>query len=127
MATDFRPYYVHANWSAPAEGPYDRGEPTDIVELPPSWQRDDFPAMTYTWGDSQGYEDEAAIFQRWRDQFDWMHEHVDDGVFVLTLHPQTIGKAHRLPRLEQLLQDMRTRRDVEFAEMSEVATDFRSS
>ena len=129
MASDFEPHWLYGGGSAPEDGAYDRGEPTDIVELPVSWQRDDWPALTFTWArpHRMGYVSEDSLFQRYYDQFDWMHEHVDDGVFILTLHPQVIGQAHRLMRLEKLVQHMLTKEDVEFREMDEVATEFREN
>ncbi len=36
---------------------------------------------------------EQAFFEAWRAQFDWMHEHVDGGIFTLTMHPQITGVA----------------------------------
>jgi peptidoglycan/xylan/chitin deacetylase (PgdA/CDA1 family) len=129
MASDFKPHWVYGDWSAPEDGPYDRGEPTDIVELPVSWQRDDWPALTFTWArpHRMGYVSEDSLFQRYYDQFDWMHEHVDDGVFILTMHPQVIGQGHRLSRLEDLIQHMNQHEDVEFKEMHDVATEFREN
>jgi len=127
MASDFRPHYVYAGWSAPEDGPYERGEPTDIVELPVSWQRDDWPPLTFTWSrpHRMGYTPEDTIFQRWYDQFDWMYDNVDDGVFILTMHPQVIGQAHRISRLEEFIQHITTKPDVEFKEMNTVVDEFR--
>lgn len=129
MASDFQPHYVYGGWSAPEDGPYDRGEPTDIVELPASWQRDDFPPLTYTWSNPHrmGYQSEDSIFQRWYDQFDWMYENIDNGVFVLTMHPQVMGQAHRIMRLEALFQHMRTKPEVEFKKMTTVAKEFKQN
>ena len=127
MRSDFEPHYVRKNWSAPADGPYERGEPTDIVELPASWERDDFPAFTYTWSNPHrmGYHAEDMIFQKWYDQFDWMYENVDNGVFVLTLHPQVIGQAHRLTRLEEFYEYMLSKPGVEFKTMEATADAWR--
>ncbi|ELY38978.1 polysaccharide deacetylase family protein [Natronorubrum tibetense] len=129
MASDFEPHWLYGGWSAPEDGAYDRGEPTDIVELPVSWQRDDWPALTFTWArpHRMGYVSEDSLFQRYYDQFDWMHENVDDGVFILTLHPQVIGQAHRISRLEELIEHMNSKDDVEFEEMDAVATEFREN
>ncbi|MFC4360466.1 polysaccharide deacetylase [Halobium salinum] len=129
MASDFHPHWAYGGWSAPEDDAYDRGEPTDIVELPVSWQRDDWPAFTFTWArpHRMGYVSEDSIFQRWYDQFDWMYENVDGGTFILTMHPQVIGQAHRLMRLEALIQHMQTKPDVEFKLMDEVASDFREN
>jgi peptidoglycan/xylan/chitin deacetylase (PgdA/CDA1 family) len=127
MASDFSLHYAYDGWSAPPDGPYDRGEPTDIVECPVSWQRDDWPPLTFTWSrpHRMGYTSEDSVFQRWYDQFDWMHEHIDDGVFILTMHPQVIGQAHRISRLEELVQHMQAKDDVEFRLLDDVAMEFK--
>jgi peptidoglycan/xylan/chitin deacetylase (PgdA/CDA1 family) len=129
MASDFTPHYVYGGWEAPPDGPYVRGEPTDIVELPVSWQRDDWPPLTFTWArpHRMGYVPEDSIFQRWYDQFDWMYENVEDGVFILTMHPQVMGQAHRLMRLEALVQHMSTKPGVEFKLMDTVAEEWREA
>ena len=100
MAREFRPYELHRDDPDPDE-PYDRGEPTGVVEVPVSWQRDDYPPLAFT-GD-RGFADEAAVYRSWRRQFDYAHERVEDAVYVLTLHPQVSGKGHRVERLERLL------------------------
>ena len=129
MASDFTPHYVYGGWEAPPDGPYVRGEPTDIVELPVSWQRDDWPPFTFTWArpHRMGYVSEDSIFRRWYDQFDWMYENVDDGVFILTMHPQVMGQAHRIMRLEALSQHMSTKPGVEFKLMDTVAEEWREA
>ena len=129
MASDFEPHWVYGDWSAPEDDAYDRGEPTDIVELPVSWQRDDWPALTFTWSrpHRMGYVSEDSLFRRYYDQFDWMHEHVDDGVFILTMHPQVMGQAHRITRLEEFVQHIEQKDDVEFKEMDTVASEFRAN
>jgi hypothetical protein len=72
-----------------------------------------------------GYMGEDWIFQKWYDQFDWMYENVENGVYVLTLHPQVIGQAHRLKRLEELFEHMLSKPGVEFKTMDAAATEFR--
>jgi hypothetical protein len=127
MASDFSLHYAYEGWEAPPDDAYDRGEPTDIVECPVSWQRDDWPPLTFTWSrpHRMGCTSEDSVFQRWYDQFDWMHEHLDDGVFILTMHPQVIGQAHRISRLEELIQHMQIKDDVEFRLLDEVAMEFK--
>ncbi len=129
MAADFQPHYLYGGWAAPEDGPYQRGEPTDIVELPVSWERDDFPPFTYTWSrpHRMGYVPEDIIFQKWYDQFDWMYDNIENGVFVLTLHPQVIGQSHRLMRLEAFIQHVQSRPGTRFEKMDTVATEFRNA
>ncbi|MDY6817697.1 MAG: polysaccharide deacetylase [Halobacteriales archaeon] len=122
MAHDFVPYYVRSGTTAPMDGPYQRGEPTGILELPISWQRDDFPPLVFT--GTRGFTDEAAVFQKFRDQFEWMYDHVDDGVYILTMHPQVIGRNHRLDKLETLIEHMAAKPGVRFETMDVVAAEY---
>ncbi|MFB6155540.1 MAG: polysaccharide deacetylase [Haloferacaceae archaeon] len=124
MASDFRPYWLHED-RAPSDGAYERGDPLDVVTIPVSWNRDDYPAFAYSPG--KGYADEAAVYEMWADQFDWMYENVDGGVFVLTMHPQVSGRSHRLAHLEALVDHLRSRPDVAFSDLSTVAADFREA
>ena len=50
-----------------------------------------------------------------------MHEHVDGGVLVVAMHPQVIGRGHRVAMLERFIEHARGLGDVEFAQMDEVA------
>ncbi|ELZ78963.1 hypothetical protein C456_01547 [Haloferax volcanii DSM 14919] len=125
MATDFEPYRVREGWAAPADAPFERGTETDIVEVPVSWQRDDFPAFAFN--RKRGYANEKAVFRQWREQFDWMVDNVDDGIFVLTMHPQVIGQSHRLVRLESFVEHVADTPGVAFETVAEVADRFRSA
>ena len=39
----------------------------------------------------------------WQDDFTFMQREVPDGVFTLTMHPQVIGRGHRMLMLERLI------------------------
>jgi peptidoglycan/xylan/chitin deacetylase (PgdA/CDA1 family) len=122
MEREFQPYYVRREDSTPADGPYEDGPETDLVEVPVSFQRDDWPPFGS--GPGQSYVDERAVFRMWRDQFDWMVDHEPGGAYVLTMHPQIVGVSHRLAGLERLIGQMRRRPGVEFATVGEVAASF---
>ncbi|NHN61622.1 MULTISPECIES: polysaccharide deacetylase [Halorussus] len=122
MAHDFEPYRLREGWRAPADAPYERGEPTDVVEVPVSWQRDDFPALAFS--RQRGFAVETAVFDMWRRQFDWIREHVDGGVYVLTVHPQVVGQSHRLANLESLLDHMVAADDVAFETVDSVVAGY---
>lgn len=124
MARDFEPYRLRQDSvpDDPMAGPYDVGEATDVVELPVSWQRDDFPPLAFT--GNRGFVDEAAVFAAWRDGLEWMVEHVDGGVYVLTMHPQVMGQGRRVGKLEALIEFVESLDGVVFRELSEVAAEF---
>jgi hypothetical protein len=45
-----------------------------------------------------------TLFARWKDQFDFAYQRVPGGVFALTVHPQTIGRAHAFMMFEQFVE-----------------------
>jgi peptidoglycan/xylan/chitin deacetylase (PgdA/CDA1 family) len=122
-AHDFRPYRLHRNPETPVDEPYRRGEPTDLVEIPYVWHRDDwmqlFPVVSGP--EWVAYDREPGVFERWSVELDWLAEHEPGGVFVLLLHPQCAGRAPFLDRLEAFLSGLVDREDVTFAEAGEVA------
>ncbi|WP_435064957.1 polysaccharide deacetylase family protein [Halobaculum sp. EA56] len=114
MAREFAPYRARRD-AAPADGPYERGEALDLVEVPVSWARDDYPPLAFS-GD-RGYTPEPAVFADWRAQV----EHApDDGVAVYTMHPQVIGRPDRLAKLGAFVEHAREA-GATFAEVGEVA------
>ncbi|QHS16678.1 polysaccharide deacetylase [haloarchaeon 3A1-DGR] len=123
---DFEQYYVHENWSAPRDSTFDRGEPTDIVEIPFDWNLTDFLAFTTIWSDPhrRGYGDEDVFFRRWYDTFDWMYQNKDNGLFMPITHPQIIGRIPRFVKYEEFLEYLVDTPDVAFEDMQTIAADF---
>ena len=102
MGNDFYPYCpryctVH----------HDRGntfgEPSTVVELPASWYLDDFPhsefIMTRT-----GMKPQSQIFEIWKAHFDYGIRNAKNGLMVVAMHPQVIGRPHNLTMLETFIQ-----------------------
>lgn len=119
MGRDFEPYHprpVEVRWE---EGSL-LGSPSPLLEIPVSWYLDDFPAVEYIPGVNAGLGSTEVIFQRWKDHFDYAYEHVPQGVLALTVHPQTIGRAHHIMMLEKLLDYMAGHDETWFASLSEI-------
>jgi peptidoglycan/xylan/chitin deacetylase (PgdA/CDA1 family) len=120
MATEFTPYRTRrgdrvdgTDWAP--------GTETDVWEIPPAWELDDFPpffarppTFVPTWTVEQV---EAA----WREEFDVALTTAPGGVFTLTMHPEVIGRGPRLAMLDRLIAYMRTQDGVTFAPMGQVA------
>lgn len=124
MADDFSPYYMRIGDQAPEDGPYVFGRPVDVVEIPFTWGLDDFPAFEYVTsraGIQQGLASPGAVYEIWSGDFDYLYDRVGAGVYTLTMHPQVIGRGHRLLMLERLVDHIQKHRGVRFATMSEVA------
>jgi peptidoglycan/xylan/chitin deacetylase (PgdA/CDA1 family) len=63
----------------------------------------------------------SKVLEIWQGELDYMHEHVDGGVLVVAMHPQVIGRGHRVAMLERFVEHARALGDVTFAEMRQVA------
>jgi peptidoglycan/xylan/chitin deacetylase (PgdA/CDA1 family) len=127
MARDFEPYYARTGDRWSADGPFQFGDPVDLVELPVDWALDDWPYFGLNWNAHHvGLRTADEVFATWAAEFDYFHDRVGEGVFVLMLHPQLMGRGHRLMMLERLIEHMQ-RPGVRFRQLAAVAGDWRAS
>lgn len=130
MGQDFRPYWARTRDVIRRDGAYQFGPESNIVELPVSWILDDFPHFEYVSSEnrvSPGLSAPSKVEEIWRGEFDFMLREVPGGVLTLTMHPQVIGRGHRILMLERLI-DYFTRHDgVRFATLGQVADEFRAA
>ena len=125
MADDFTPYRCRVGDKASVDAPFQFGETVDLVELPFSWNLDDFPAFEYTMskrGINPGLADPDRVFAIWSGEFDFLYRKIERGVYILTMHPQTIGRGHRMLLLERLLEYLAGHDGVRFSTMGDCAT-----
>lgn len=98
----YRPRMVDINWDkASVYGP-----PSEIIEFPVSWYLDDFPTQELVLGGVEGLTSPDVFFDRCKAIFDYALENEEGACYILTTHPQTIGRAHMLPKLEELIKYM---------------------
>jgi peptidoglycan/xylan/chitin deacetylase (PgdA/CDA1 family) len=126
MGDDFAPYYVRRSDRWSADGSFELGSPSDLVELPVYWGLDDFPIFEFVRGRNAGLAAPSVAREIWQGDFDFAYRDCAGGVYTLTMHPQVIGRGHRLLMLEQLLDYMRTK-DVRFSTMSAAAERWRTA
>ncbi len=130
MADDFTPYYPRSGDRAPNDGPFEYGKTLDLVELPFSWNLDDFPFFEYTatrMGVSPGLADPDRVYSVWSGEFDFLYQRLGAGVYTLTMHPQVIGRGHRMLMLERLLDYIAGHEGVEFTTMDAFAGTWREA
>ena len=136
MHHDFLPYYVrvgdswtkidyakHADeWMVPLQ----RGEETDLIEIPASWYLDDLPPMMFikTAPNSHGFVNPRDIEQLWTDQFDWVYREYDYAVFAMTIHPDVSGRPAVLAMHERIIEHINGHSGVRWATFDEIADDF---
>lgn len=128
MSTDYTPFYARSGDAIVPDGPARLGPPTNLVQLPVTWSLDDYPAFEYNrseTGVTPGLRSPAGVFGNWLDDVRYMVRDYEDGVCVLTFHPQVIGRGHRILGLERLIRGLREL-DVEFCRLDQVAERFRA-
>jgi peptidoglycan/xylan/chitin deacetylase (PgdA/CDA1 family) len=123
--SDFTPYYLRQGdrWSKTEA--YEFGEPADLVELPFSWLLDDFPHFEFEVGWSTDQSPPSTVREIWQGEFDYAYEQCPGGVFVLTMHPQVIGRGSRMAMLDDLIAHMAARDGVAFEPLVEHAERWR--
>jgi hypothetical protein len=62
----------------------------------------------------------------WAAEFDYLYNKLESGVYVLTMHPQCIGKGSRMLMLERLIEHFKNHDGVRFELMADVAEAFRA-
>jgi peptidoglycan/xylan/chitin deacetylase (PgdA/CDA1 family) len=107
-------------WDAPYLVRVDEG-PRDLVEVPISWELDDAPYFLFAFRPAYrvGLADPERVFRIWRAEFDAAY--AEEGTVCYTMHPQIIGRHHRLALLEQLIRHVRQYPAARFARAVDVA------
>jgi len=128
MAHDFRPYWCRVGDVPETDGPYIFGKPVDLVEMPVSWVLDDFPHFEFVRSGGAlfpGLSAGSKVEEIWKEEFTFMHREEPGGVFNLTMHPEIIGRGHRILMLERLIDHIANQDDVVFTTLGAAAEKFR--
>jgi peptidoglycan/xylan/chitin deacetylase (PgdA/CDA1 family) len=120
-ATDFVPYYLRCGDEWSPTKPYVFGRVTELVAMPFSYSLDDFPHFEFVPGWATNLLPPSAVEEIWQTEFDYAYDACPGGVFILTMHPQVIGRGSRIAMLERLIQHMRGRVGVTFETIGDYA------
>ncbi|GGL99743.1 polysaccharide deacetylase family protein [Nakamurella endophytica] len=112
-----RPYWVE-----------DKGERTSLVEIPGAWELCDSSLFMFAFSPSylRGLAAPSHAQELWQGDFDGLYEEDSDACYVLTMHPQIIGRPHRIALLERLIRHMQGFDGVWWAQMGQVSDYFRA-
>ena len=120
MGRDFYPYYPRTVTEINLKSANVFGPPSRVLEFPVSWALDDFPELEPFKGSALMQSNEAVL-SRWMRTFDFGYERCPNGLMTITLHPQTIGRAHNLLMLEDFISYVSGHEGVWFPTLSEAA------
>jgi peptidoglycan/xylan/chitin deacetylase (PgdA/CDA1 family) len=122
MADDFRPYHPRLGDRVTQQAPLVKGREARVWELPVCFEFDDWVHFQFNFNPYRnGTSAPSKVLEIWQAEFDWMHAHVDGGTLTAMLHPQVIGRGHRIAMLEQFIAHCLAWGDVKFERMGDVA------
>ncbi len=108
MGHDDQPYRCRTGDVVTREGPMEFGAETDLWEMPISWSLDDHPHFEFIRreGALQGLRRSGDVLENWLDDFRYTARETERGVLTYTMHPQVIGRGHRMLMLERLIHGL---------------------
>jgi peptidoglycan/xylan/chitin deacetylase (PgdA/CDA1 family) len=100
MTDDYRPFHPRIGDCVSRGEPLARGRESRLWELPLSFELDDWVHFQFNFEPyRKGGAPPSAVREIWQAEFDWMDENVDGGILTVCMHPQVIGRGHRMAML----------------------------
>ncbi|MCP8615268.1 polysaccharide deacetylase family protein [Salirhabdus salicampi] len=98
----------------------DGGHNEKILEIPVTWLLDDWEQFAFSAEPPIGFsiEEPDKVYRLWKAEFDGLYQ--DGGCFVLTMHPQLIGRSSRINMLNELIHYMKSKPGVWFTTLNEI-------
>ena len=128
MAEDYLPYHPRIGDSVSATEPLKKGRESHIWEIPMSYELDDWVHFQYNFTPYRnGTSPASKVLEIWTSEFDFMHQHIEGGVLTVAMHPQVIGRGHRIQMLHEFISQCQQSNDVIFSTLNEVATNLSSN
>ncbi len=126
MGHDLLPYRCRVGDSWSKDGEVSWGREVDLVELPVAWHLDDFPWFEYIPPGRGNLTPASQVLETWLGDFEYARRYEPAGVLTYTMHPQVIGRGHRMLMLEQLIEQIKGNGNVEFTTLQQAADQYRS-
>jgi peptidoglycan-N-acetylglucosamine deacetylase len=105
MTDDFRPFHPRIGDRVSRDEPLVRGRESTLWELPMCFELDDWPLFQFNFDPPRhGLAAPSAVLEIWEGELSWMEANVDGGVLTVCMHPQVIGRAHRIAMLERFVE-----------------------
>jgi peptidoglycan/xylan/chitin deacetylase (PgdA/CDA1 family) len=104
MADDYRLYRVRRGDRHSVVEGTSWGREGSLVEVPVYWALDDWPHFEPGNG-RDGLSAPMDVLQIWLGELRYAHEHAPGGLLTVTMHPECIGRGHRMPILERFIEE----------------------
>jgi peptidoglycan/xylan/chitin deacetylase (PgdA/CDA1 family) len=108
MGDDYRPFRPRIGDRVARREPLERGREARLWELPMCFELDDWPHFQFSFSPYRhGLAPPSTVLEIWQGEFDWMHEREGGGVLTVCMHPEVIGRGHRMAMLERFVAHCR--------------------
>ena len=109
MADDYRLYRVRHGDRHSISGPSTFGTEGALVEVPIYWGLDDWPyfePVRETGRD--GLSAPSRVLEIWTGELRYAWQHAPGGLLTVTMHPECIGRGHRMAMLERFIGEAKS-------------------
>ena len=107
MADDYRPYRIrrgdHHSTRGSTFGPEGK-----LLEVPVYWTLDDWPYFEPGDNGRDGMSAPSRVLEIWTGELRYAHAHAPGGLLTVTMHPECIGRGHRMAMLEQFIAEAKS-------------------
>jgi peptidoglycan/xylan/chitin deacetylase (PgdA/CDA1 family) len=128
MGSDYEPYWCRVGDEFSTTEEFKWGTPVDLVEIPVAWHLDDFIQFEFVAtpaGILNAARSTTMAWEIWKGEFDYLYQRVGRGLLTITMHPQVIGRGHRMLFLEQFIDYVSTHSGAGFTTLGEYAQEWR--
>ena len=126
MADDYRPYRVRLDDRHSLESGSTFGSESALIEVPIYWTLDDWPHFEP--GPSRdGMSAPSKVLEIWTGELRYAYEHAPGGLLTITMHPECIGRGHRMAMLERFIAEARSLDGVVFERLDNYLDRWRST
>ena len=115
MADDYRPYWVRMGDDHSVDEGSTFGEESGLREVPVYWTLDDWPQFEPDGPRGRdGMSTPSKVLEIWLAELRYAHAHAPGGLLTLTMHPECIGRGHRMAMLEAFIAEAKALEGVAF-------------
>jgi peptidoglycan/xylan/chitin deacetylase (PgdA/CDA1 family) len=88
-----------------------------LLEVPGYWAMDDWPYFEPGDDGRDGLAAPSRVLEIWLGEVRYAYRHAPGGLVTITMHPECIGRGHRMAMLEELVAAVRELAGVEFSRL----------
>jgi peptidoglycan/xylan/chitin deacetylase (PgdA/CDA1 family) len=118
MANDYRPYRVRRGDQHSVAGGSSFGPESSLIEVPVYWTLDDWPLFEPGMDNGRdGMSPPSRVLEIWLGELRYAHAHAPGGLLTVTMHPECIGRGHRMAMVEQFIAEAKSLDGVVFSRL----------